>query len=390
MMPRPMRVIHCFRAPVGGLFRHVCDLARGQSASGIEVGLICDSSTGGEAATDRLEEISHVCALGVERLPMSRTISLSDFTASRSLLNLLRSCQADVVHGHGAKGGAYARIASLFSSASAFYTPHGGSLHYSRRTPVGFVFLSLEQALAARTDGFIFESAFGLAAYSDKIGPPRAPVKVIPNGLAEEEFSPVETEDDAGDFLFVGELRHLKGVDVLLHALARVQAQQNVNAVIVGSGPDEQEFRTLCTSLGLDDAVTFAGARPARGMFSKARMLIVPSRAESFPYIVLEAAAAGLPLVATDVGGIPEIFGDQSSNLIAPGDVDALTTALQSFLDAPERQHSVTVALKARVAQEFTIDRMVRDVVSFYHAHARNSASDASAKQTRPITPAAE
>ena len=389
-MPRPMRVIHCFRAPVGGLFRHVCDLARGQSAAGIEVGLICDSSTGGSAAAERLEDISHVCALGVERVPMSRAINFSDITATRSVRNLLGACQADVVHGHGAKGGAYARIASLFTNASAFYTPHGGSLHYSRRTPVGFVFLSLEQALAARTDGFIFESAYGLSAYSDKIGKPGASVKVIPNGLAEDEFHTVTPDDDARDFLFVGELRHLKGVDVLLHALAKLQVHRPISAVIVGSGPDEQEFKTLCSTLGLNGAVTFAGARPAREMFSKARMLVVPSRAESFPYIVLESAAAGLPLVATDVGGIPEIFGDQSPNLITPGNVDALTAALQDFLDTPERQHSVTIALKTRVAREFTIDRMVRDVVSFYQAQVRSPASDATAEQTRPLTPTAE
>ncbi len=389
-MPRPMRVVHCFRAPVGGLFRHVCDLARGQAASGIEVGLICDSSTGGATAIDSLEEISHVCALGVERLPMSRTLSFSDFTAAAALRRRLRTTHADIVHGHGAKGGAYARIASLFSGTSAFYTPHGGSLHYSRRTPVGFVFLGLEQILATRTDGFIFESAFGLSAYSKKIGLPKRPVKVVPNGLAEHEFAPVEAADDATDFLFVGELRHLKGVDVLLHALAKIKMERPVTATIVGSGPDEQAFKSLCDALELNDVVRFAGAHPARQMFSRARMLVVPSRAESFPYIVLEAAAAGLPMVATDVGGIPEIFGEYSSGLVPPGDVDALTTELIGFLDSPDSRRPVTERLKARVAQEFSVEKMVEDVTSFYCARLSRPAGSTSAEQTHPITPAAE
>ena len=80
--------------------------------------------------------------------------------------------------------------------------------------------------------------------------------------------------------------------------------------MIVGSGPDELKLKRLARKLSLGTRVSFAGPQPVRTAFARARCVVVPSRAESFPYIVLEAAAAQMPLIATDVGGIPEIVGD--------------------------------------------------------------------------------
>ena len=84
---------------------------------------------------------------------------------------------------------------------------------------------------------------------------------------------------------------------------------RHLRADIVGDGPDRQRFETQAADLGLGGAVSFTGAMPARTAFARGRLLVVPSRAESLPYVVLEAAAAGMPMIATRVGGIPEIFG---------------------------------------------------------------------------------
>ena len=87
--------------------------------------------------------------------------------------------------------------------------------------------------------------------------------------------------------------------------------------------------------LGSDDVVSFRGAMPAREAFPLGRALVVPSRAESLPYIVLEAAAAGLPLLATNVGGIPEIVGGTDTALLPPEDAEALAQAMLELLDDP-------------------------------------------------------
>ena len=122
----------------------------------------------------------------------------------------------------------------------------------------------------------------------------RAARRVVHNGVAKSEFAPVTTETRATDLVFIGELRALKGVDVLLAAIGLAPARgRTVTATIVGDGPDRAAFEAQAAAAGLAGAVRFVGAKPARWGFALGRLLVVPSRAESLPYIVLEAAAAG-------------------------------------------------------------------------------------------------
>jgi glycosyltransferase involved in cell wall biosynthesis len=275
---RPLAILHVFRAPVGGLFRHVVDLVRGQVAAGHRVGIVADASTGGSRAEPTLAELAPLLALGMTRVPMSRHLGLRDVTAVRRVAQVIAASGADVIHGHGAKGGAYARLVS--NRALRAYTPHGGSLHFHPRSPIGFIYLTLERALLPRTDLILFESAYARDIYHARIGTRAAPVRVIHNGVAAAEFTPVTPAMDARDVVFVGELRRLKGVDVLIEALSLLNAGgRPVSATIVGSGPEAAEFQALARTRGLA-TVTFPGAMPARDAFARGRLLIVPSRAE--------------------------------------------------------------------------------------------------------------
>jgi glycosyltransferase involved in cell wall biosynthesis len=363
---RPLKILHVLRSPVGGLFRHVVDLARGQAARGHQVGIVADASTGGARADAAFAALSASLALGLTRVPMSRHIGASDLAAQRHTTQRARETAANVVHGHGAKGGAYARLTAP-RNAIRVYTPHGGSLHYGRTSPVGFMYLTLEQVLMARTELFLFESRYGRDAFTAKIGTPRALVRVVHNGVTADEFSAVAPAADATDIVFIGELRVLKGVDVLLDALAQLNtAGRAVSATIVGAGPDEAQFRAQAERLGLGNAVRFPGAMPARAAFALGRLMVAPSRAESLPYIVLECAAAALPLITTNVGGIPEVFGPQSGRLVPPGDAAALAAAIRTALDEPAALRNQTLTLQARVRDEFSADVMTDGVLAAY------------------------
>ena len=97
---------------------------------------------------------------------------------------------------------------------------------------------------------------------------------------------------------------------MLIEALAILKSSgRPVTATIVGEGPDDSKLKAQAERRGLAEEVRFVGFRPAREAFAMGRMLVIPSRAESLPYVVLEAAAAGVPIIATEVGGVPEIFG---------------------------------------------------------------------------------
>lgn len=371
-MSASLDILHVLRAPVGGLFRHVADLSRAQGAAGHRVGVICCAEAGDRLTEARLAELEAHLALGLLRVPMAREIDPRDVTAIRATRSHAAKLGIDVLHGHGAKGGAYARLATAGlkrsgSNAVTVYTPHGGSLHYDPTSLKGRLFMALERYLTGQTDGIIFESAYSSRVYARNVAPSRdVATRIIPNGVGPEEFKSVACNDDAADFVFVGELRRLKGVDLLLQALARISEPHAPSAVIVGDGPDAASFKAQADALGLSGRVDFPGALPASRAFKLGRSLVMPSRAESFPYVVLEAGAAGLPMIATSVGGIPEIVQGSTMPLVPPEDWSALAAAMHRHLVDRAGVTEDARGLQAVMMNRFTTDKMSADVLTFY------------------------
>ena len=362
-----MRVLHYLRAPVGGLFRHVCDLVVGQSRLGLKVGVVCDDSTSDEHASSRLAQLRDFCELGVNQFPMRRRPHYSD---ARVLADVLRACskaRPDLIHGHGAKGGAYGRLAARCLGARAVYAPHGGSLHFDPLTVAGWTYLRLERFLRRYTHGVLFECQSSAESFASKVGSLACPQRVVYNGLSERDLTPVCPAREQYDFLFIGELRALKGIHVLLESMAILARRRSARLLIVGGGPEEATIRSRVESSGLVDLVDVAPpVHPARSAFADARCVVVPSLAEGFPYVVLEALGAGLPVVTTRVGGIPEMFGPHACHLVAPDDSEALAAAMAGFLDDPAQAGRDGQCLRDRVRASFRLDSMVDAIVDFY------------------------
>ncbi|MBN9669890.1 glycosyltransferase family 4 protein [Roseibium aggregatum] len=373
MTSTPLRIVHCVRSPIGGIFRHIRDLATCQAEAGHEVGLICDSSTGSAYDNQHVDELRPALSLGLARFPMQRHLTVQDLSATLTLYRHIRDLKPDILHGHGAKGGAYAR---LIGSALRFrgqkvdrvYCPHGGSLHYDPHRFEGRVYHTLENLLGRITDGMIFVSDYEAAAYESKVGHPHALTRIVYNGLRPEEFRPVDVDSDAADFLYIGMLRDLKGPDLFIEALYNIRLKTGTapKAHIVGEGPDEERYRAMVSNLGLDRSVTFHGAMPAREAFKLARTVVVPSRAEAMPYIILETVAAQRPLIATRVGGIPEIFGRYANRLVEPGHIGKLTLAMADALDKPEKMEANAKELSHCLAETFSVDLMSDRITALY------------------------
>lgn len=369
MADRPLRILQVLRAPVGGLFRHVSDLTRELAARGHEIGIVTDSLTSDALTAERLKRLEPFARLGLHSLPMPRVVGLGDFTAPFRIRKLANDLGIDVVHGHGAKGGLNARWARMGAKDRvALYTPHGGVLHYSKGSPAGTLFRMFEVASIPFTDAFIFESAFARQGFFEKIARPQQPTPVIHNGLAPEEFEPIPLAAEAKDFVFIGEFRELKGIRYLLEALAEVRAPGGRPATIVmaGDGPDMAAFKALIAQLGMLDRVTLVGAHPARPTLAMGRCAVVPSLAESLPYVVLEAAAAGRPVVATKVGGIPEIFGPTAASLVPPADAPALRRAMQAVMDDPAAARAEMRARLEHIRAGFSLAHMADQIEALY------------------------
>lgn len=392
----PLRIVHLLRPPFGGLMRHVRDLVLAQSAQGHEVGIVCDAPGTVGYHESTLESLKPRLSLGVHRVAIARSVGLSDIGAARTVLSILRPMQPDIVHGHSAKGGVYARALGALSNRRArparLYSPHGGSLHYDPDSRAGKVYFAIERFLERSCETILFVADYERRTYAAKIGEPRCPTRIVYNGLADSEFEPVTTTADAGDFLFIGEMRLLKGPDLFVEAIGRLRAEgRPINAVMVGHGPDRDQIAAQVERDGLSDAIDLRPAMPAREAFALARTVVIPSRAEAMPYIVLEALAAGRPLIATDVGGIGEIMGDNRRALVEP-DAAALALAMAGALDKPDALAAMmpsTAALKARFSAAVMAEGVMnayREALTRARANGNNTAQPQSAPRSSNVS----
>lgn len=358
-----MKILHVFRSPVGGLFRHVCDLAREQHLLGHDVGVICDNRTGGEAAERVLAALAQHCKLGLTRIPIGTLPGFGDRAALRYVREIAKSVGANVIHGHGAKGGVYARLAASKLGVAGVYSSHGGSLHYDWFKPPGAAFLAAERLLRFADCGLVFVCRFERDLFAHKIGIGKCKTAVIYNGLQPDEFAVRRLIPDATDFLFVGEMRQLKGVDVLLEALAEVRKANPYTLTLIGDGSDLARFQKQAVELGLGNAARFLGRKTIAEALPLGRIMIMPSRQESFPYVVLEAIAAKVPVIASRIGGIPEILPDRQ--LVTAGNAHALAAAMNNAAQN-NSNGSILDELQSKLAQKFTVRRMAEYTLAFY------------------------
>jgi glycosyltransferase involved in cell wall biosynthesis len=368
----PLRILHCFRSPVGGIFRHVRDLVEEHRAAGHEVGILCDSLTGG-AHEDRLfDSIRPSLSLGLTRIPMHRAVTPSDAVAIYRSYKHIKSLQPNILHGHGAKGGALARMIGSALRVNKYrvarlYSPHGGSLHFDRGSPSGQIVFRMEHWQERLGDALVFVCDYERRTYEAKIGAPKTVSRVIYNGIKNAEFTPVTSVEGARNFLYIGMMRDLKGPDVFIDAFTRTEAAVGLklSALMVGDGPDRDRYQDIIASRGLGDRIEMRPAMPAREAFALAHTVVVPSRAEAMPYIVLEALAAGKPLIASRVGGIPEVLGEQSAALAKAGDPDDLARIMSASLMTPKWQDAVMPS-KESLKSRFSASVMAAEMLDLY------------------------
>jgi glycosyltransferase involved in cell wall biosynthesis len=192
-------------------------------------------------------------------------------------------------------------------------------------------------------------------------------MRCVFNGVTASEFDPVTIAADATDIVYVGEFRHIKGTDLLIDALARLRAGgKPVTLTLAGDGEETDALKAQIDRLGLSDAVRFVGHVQPRYGFSKGRLLVVPSRGDSMPYVVIEAAAAGVAMVAAEIGGIPEIFGPHTDALFVPNSVGAMAEAIAAAIDNPATARERARSLRERIFLHFSQKTMVEGVLAGY------------------------
>jgi glycosyltransferase involved in cell wall biosynthesis len=311
-------------------------------------------------------------------LPIDLTRAIAprdDLAAIARLARVVRTERPDVVHAHSSKAGVVARLARLAQPRLPLvYSPHlyafAGSFE---RQVERYAYRSIERILAPAASRVI-SVCEAEARLARSIGPSDR-VRVVYNGIA-----PTASEGPADPRLLelaelgpvVGALSHLhrrKGLETLIDATPRVlDRHPRVQIAIVGEGPERDALRTRATSRGVATAVHFLGPSSdpisvLRGM----RVFTHPTWADAYPYVILEAMSVGVPIVASDVGGIGEAIVDgESGVLVPPRDVEALADGLTTLLDDPGRSSNMGLAARARLERRFTLAAMVEATITVY------------------------
>ncbi len=383
----PIRVLRVIaRLNVGGPALHVSYLTNGLEERGYETTLVAGSIGAGEGSMDYVAR-----ELGVQPVyvpALQREIGLGlERRAVGALLDLIRSFRPHVMHTHTAKAGAIGRIAAALAGRDrppvVVHTFHGHVLrgYFGRGRTVGFRLI--EHALARGSDALIAVSpevrddlvALGVA--------PVSKISVIRLGLDLERRTRcrpgegVALRRDLGiprdRFLvaWLGRMTHIKRTEDLIDAVARARARgADIGLLLVGDGPLRAELKSRVVAARLEETSHFLGFREdVAAIYDAADAVALTSANEGTPVTVIEALAAGRPVVATDVGGVPDVVEDGvTGHLVPAGDIDAITAGLTRLEADRQRAAAMGEAGRRRVFDRYAVPRLIGDIDTLYRS----------------------
>jgi len=299
-----------------------------------------------------------------------------------SLARTLRQRRYDIVHTHLFPANWFGALLAPLVPETVFVTTEHSVWNRRRqwnafRMAERLVYSQYQQVVAV-SRAVRQELVRWIPAVADK-------VVIIPNAVALFNYGPSSARfADVGPLgdgdlnsahrnsrpimLFVGGLRYPKGVDIFVQALPHVMAQESCDVWIVGDGPLRQELKRQVEVLGLDQRVRFLGFREdVFELLRIADMVVLPSRWEGLPMTLLEAMAMGKPVVATSVGGIPEVIQHgQTGWLVPPEDVNALAETLTFVLRHAELARAVGQQAREIINQHYSVEVVARQTLDFY------------------------
>ncbi len=358
----------------GGAGLHAYQLARHVDRDRYDVTIVFGPGYPLDEAIER-ERISH------SKLAWTRGLDpVATLRGTLQLSRVLKEGSFDIVHTHCSLAGAIGRVLARWHKVpSVLFTVQAFASRDHQPAWRKRLFLMIERWLDRYTDRYLVSTRFMRQQLSDKriSGPER--VSIIPFGIdvgaepsaAERNAARLALGLGAGDLAIAmaGRLEQQKGVTYLLRAFAHTLGKlPHARLVIFGDGPLMPALRNEARRLGVDRAVTFAGWRTdVESLLPAFDVFCLPSLWESFGYVLLEAMAAKLPLVATRVESIPEVTGDgECAVLVPPADETALAAALTELLSNPDRRAALAAAGRHRVERDYTLDLMIGRFEAFY------------------------
>jgi glycosyltransferase involved in cell wall biosynthesis len=291
-----------------------------------------------------------------------------DFLALCEIARELRRIQPDIVATHTAKAGLLGRLAATALDYPAVFTPHGWSIGGRISKRKGMLFRQIERVASIFASHIVNVCDYEVQLALKSRVSPASKLAMIHNGLGDiDDTFRADTEADPPRLVMVARMAEPKDHATLLLALSRLK-HLAWKLELVGGGPLEGLLKQQAENLGIADRVEFLGhvADPAARLGS-AQIFVLTSRSEAFPYSILEAMRAGLPVIASRVGGIPEaVEHGHTGLLVSARDVDALERVLAQLISTPALRKRLGDNGRRRFLESFTFDRMFAKTMAIY------------------------
>ena len=363
-LPHVLLVVDCFPKTLGGGERIVLRLASLLPRYGFRASILTFSID----AESSFRPSEAPCPLYL--LPLGRTYDARALRAALTFRRFLKDQKIRIVQTFFESSDLWAgTVARTLASVRLIWSRRDlGILRGRKHTLAYRVLRRLPHAVFAVSD-----EVRRHAVEVDRI--PADRVHTIHNGLDLRALPPDTGAGRGGPaptIVTVGNIRRVKGHDVLVHAASRIVRQfPTATFEVAGEVLDQDyfnELRTLIRDLGLEDRFRFAGGVQQLGPWlQRAHVFVLPSRSEGFSNALIEAMAAGLPVVATRVGGNAEAVEDEvSGRIVPPEDPEALAEAILRLLSSPDDARRIGEAGRQRVKDQFTVDAMMQKVVASY------------------------
>jgi glycosyltransferase involved in cell wall biosynthesis len=362
-----MRIVYVItRADeIGGAQVHVRDLASAMHAAGHEVTVLAGMAG---VLFDQLAR------RGVPFRPVPdlvRSIApYRDLAALRQLKALLKELRPDLVSTHSSKAGWLGRLAARQLRIPVIFTAHGWAFTEGVPRSQRTMYALAERLMSPLTDHIITVSEYDRSlALDHRIAPPKKITCIhngVPDLLGPGAMAPQQKPQPVR-IVMLGRFAAQKDHASLLHALAGLQ-DQPWRLDLAGDGPDQARVEALAAELGLVYRVRFLGHHDdIVGLLRQSDILALISRWEGLPYSVLEAMSFGLPVVASDVGGVREaVIDGETGILVLRDDVAALRSALRELISDPGHRHRLGVAGRRRYEKAFRFERMLSESMASY------------------------
>ncbi|MBS3764440.1 MAG: glycosyltransferase [Planctomycetes bacterium] len=376
-MSNHIKILIAMEGVLGGTLRHLDYLLRHADPEEFEIHLAVSAHRAPHVRADfhRWSEYGWK----VHEIPMRREPHPSiDFQTLRHVVSLCHEHRFDVVHTHCAKAGFIGRLAARCCGSPTIHTPHVFPFSHVGKGLERSAYLGLERLAARWTDRFVVLSKYQKNLLIDSMPVDPARAELIPNGLLPDEWlGPGQREArktlglplDGPLALFAGRFRPQKGPDILLGAAEKMRrAREEMKIAMVGEGPMENWIRSEIRSRGLVERILFRGYSDRMPLYYAASdVVVMPSRAEGMPYVLLEAKAAGRPTIATLVTGMEEfIEHGEDGFLIPPEHPGALASTLQNLLSSPERLRTAGEAARSGFRRCWEAPAAARAVFELY------------------------